>query len=152
MGIVKFKLALKDYLTCFLFFFLSWVSCQHNSDSEFSKVDVVDESNEPKKSTYFITTSGEDSRTQFPYYPRQNYGSDSILLSCLYKLDLDTLILVDTLNYDPKSFNRVSYMRHFDAHKWILWHEKMTENNKEKYYIENEQFPSQYIYIYQCSR
>ena len=108
---------------------------------------MVDESNEPKKSTYFITTSGEDSRTQFPYYPRQNYGSDSILLSCLYKLDLDTLILVDTLNYDPKSFNRVSYMRHFDAHKWILWHEKMTENNKEKYYIENEQFPSQYISV-----
>lgn len=77
-----------------------------------------------KDELYMVMCASRDVRTQYPYYIRSENGVDSIILNLLWRVESDSLKLVDTLNYNCHLNSETHLFRHFDEYHWFFIREQ----------------------------
>ncbi len=75
-------------------------------------------------SLYFISSNSKDAVTLKYSRYESTWDDTRILYNCLWKLDNDTLALIDTLNYNPKINTHLDKLIHQQEEGWFLIHER----------------------------
>lgn len=77
---------------------------------------------------YFISSNSED--ISMLEYSREDpvWDDTRILFNCIWKLNNDTLMLIDTLNFNPKNNTHLLYLMHQDYDNCIIIKERDRDN------------------------
>lgn len=111
---------------------------------------IYSQKNHPDDNLYLLMSTSLDLFTQWQNGSGPNDMTDTSFLSILWRVEGDTLISVDTLNFDHSINNEIIELRHFDENKWFFIKERKKISDREFERMAGQGiicYPSEYISV-----